>query len=121
MKEFMKKYLYLMAVFLILVINTKHANAATGEMGTGIPALFGTYAAGAYPSQGTIVWQLAEASVGFPAGCASLRITRATMGDDYKIAIATLLTARTTKRKVRFYAHVERDGGCGIDYIQLND
>ena len=40
--------------------------------------------------------------------------------DAYKIAVATLLLAKTTNRSVRLYAHAARDGGCGADYVQLN-
>lgn len=106
----------------LVLVGSKNASAASGEMGTGVPILFGNYSSVAFPSQGTNVWALSEATIGFPAGCTSIRITRATMGvDDYKIAMATMLIARTTKRKIRFYAHADRDGGCGVDYIQLTD
>lgn len=88
------------------------------EMGTGIPH-FGTYSAASGVQ--TIVWALNEATVPFPADCPRLYLTAATMGmDSYKIAVATLLVAKTTNRAVRFYAHAARDGGCGVDYVQLN-
>lgn len=94
--------------------------AAQGEreMGTGIPH-FGSYSAATGVQ--TLVWGLNEATVPFPADCTRLYLTAATMGmDAYKIAVATLLVARTTHRAVRFYAHAPRDGGCGVDYVQLN-
>jgi hypothetical protein len=88
------------------------------EMGTGIPH-FGSYSAATGVQ--TIVWGLNEATVPFPADCPRLYLTAATMGmDAYKIAVATLLVAKTTNRAVRFYAHAPRDGGCGVDYVQLN-
>ena len=88
------------------------------EMGTGIPS-FGTYSA----EQGvkTTVWSLSDPVVPFPSGCPQIVLTAATMGmDTYKIALATMLLARTTSRSVRFYAHGSHDGGCGVDYVQLN-
>lgn len=94
--------------------------AAQGEreMGTGIPT-FGSYSAATGVQ--TIVWGLQDATVAFPADCPRIHLTAATMGmDAYKIAVATLLVARTTSRSVRFYAHASRDGGCGVDYVQLN-
>lgn len=92
------------------------ASAAQGEMGAGIPH-FGNYAA---PLPYTIVWQLENASTPFPAGCTYLNVTAATMGmDAYKIAIATMTVARVSGRAVRFYAHAPRDGGCGVDYVEL--
>jgi tetrahydromethanopterin S-methyltransferase subunit C len=94
------------------------ATAAQGEMGTGVPH-FGSYSAAT--GVVTKIWGLADATVPFPSGCTSLDLSPATMGmDAYKIAIATLLVARTTNRAVRFYAHGPRDGGCGVDYVQLN-
>jgi len=87
-------------------------------MGTGIPH-FGSYSAATGVQ--TNVWGLNEATVPFPAGCPYIYLTAATMGmDAYKIAVATLLVAKTTGRAVRFYAHAARDGGCGVDYVQLN-
>ena len=38
-----------------------------------------------------------------------------------QIAAATLLTARVAGMRVRFFAHSERDNGCGVDYVQLDD
>ena len=92
------------------------ASAAQGEMGAGIPH-FGNYAG---PLPNTIVWRLENASTPFPAGCTSLSVTAATMGmDAYKIAIATMTVARVSGRAVRFFAHAPRDGGCGVDYVEL--
>jgi tetrahydromethanopterin S-methyltransferase subunit C len=94
------------------------ATAAQGEMGTGVP-LFGSYSVAT--GVVTKIWGLADATIPFPSGCAYLDLSPATMGmDAYKIAIATLLVARTTNRAVRFVAHGPRDGGCGVDYVQLN-
>jgi hypothetical protein len=39
--------------------------------------------------------------------------------DAYKMAVATLTAARLSGAKVRFFAHAERDNGCGVDYVQL--
>ena len=87
-------------------------------MGTGIP-FFGQYS----QATGTkiIVWSLEEATVPFPADCPRIELTPETMGiDAYKMAMATLLVARVSRRAVRFYAHATWDGGCGVDYVQLN-
>ena len=95
-------------------------SAASGEMGTGIPS-FGQYG-DASGSNYTVVWGLGNAMIPFPAGCSYLIVTRATMGaDPFKIAVATMLTAKVTGKSVRFYAHADRDGGCGVDYVQLMD
>lgn len=97
-----------------------HAAAADGEreMGTGVPT-FGSYSAATGVQ--TIVWALQDASIRFPSDCPRLHLTAATMGmDAYKVAVATLLAAKATGRAVRFYAHATRDGGCGVDYVQLN-
>ena len=90
---------------------------AEGEMGTGVPN-FGVYseATGAR----IIVWSLSEAITPFPSGCTMLLLTPSTMGwDTYKIAVATLTSAQAVHRKIRFYAHAPRDGGCGVDYVQF--
>jgi hypothetical protein len=102
----------------VLSVCSASGNAATGDMGTGIP-VFATY--GAATGVQTIIWGLEQASIPMAAGCERLYLTPATMGaDSYKIAVATLMAARLSNRRVRLYAHAERDGGCGIDYIQLN-
>jgi hypothetical protein len=68
----------------------------------------------------TIVWILESPSIAFPAGCTAIRLTPITMGlDAYKIAIATMLTARASGRAVRFHAHAVRDDGCGVDYVEM--
>ena len=95
------------------------ASAAQGEMGMGVPnfAQYGEAFGGV-----AIVWSLANPAIPFPAGCSHLVVSRTTMGPDpFKIAIATMLTAKVTAKSVRFYAHESRDGGCGIDYVQLMD
>jgi hypothetical protein len=93
------------------------ALAATGEMGTGIPR-FGIYSQAVGPA--VLVWSLTNPTVPFPAGCSSLVLTPGTMGwDSYKIAIATMTAARLSGNRIRFYAHAERDGGCGVDYVEM--
>jgi hypothetical protein len=95
------------------------ANAALGEMGTGIPR-FGVYSPVTTGQLQTNVWQLENASIPMASGCTSLTLTVGTMGlDAYKIATATLVLARATGRSVRFFAHATRDSGCGVDYIEL--
>ncbi len=90
-------------------------SAATGEMGTGMP-IFGVYAAYNY----TKVWSLANATINFPAGCTSLTVSVATLTmDGYKITLSQMTTARISGRKIRFVAHAERDGGCGVDYVEI--
>lgn len=122
MKHDMKHQLSALAARSLCVIGLlAHGIAAaqdSREMGTGIPH-FGSYSAAT--GVATIVWALNEATVPIPADCTRLSLTPVTMGmDAYKIAVATLLVARTTNRAVRFYAHAPRDGGCGVDYVQLN-
>ena len=91
--------------------------AAQGEMGMGIPQ-FGSYSAATGTS--IIVWRLDEVATPFPSGCVNITLSPTTMGiDAYKIGVATMLAARTSGRKVRFYAHAPRDGGCGVDYVEL--
>lgn len=93
------------------------ASAANGEMGTGVPS-FGLY--GAATGDQAIVWSLSGASIPFPTGCDYVTLKPQTLGSDaYKAAIATLLAARLSNRPVRLYSHAERDGGCGVDYVQL--
>jgi hypothetical protein len=93
--------------------------AASGEMGTGIPN-FGLY------SQATglqiRVWNLSSATMSFPVGCVAIILTPETMGmESYKMAFTLLTTAKLSGTRVRFYAHADRDGGCGVDYMQLAD
>ena len=96
---------------------TQHVSAASGEMGTGVPR-FGIYSD---PAIAHIqVWALDDATVAFPAGCANLMLNPATMGlDAYKLAAAALIAAKVSGMRVRFYAHAPRDGGCGVDYVEL--
>ena len=113
----MKKQGFLLGCALALAAG--NASAASGEMGTGVPT-FGVF------SQATgatiAVWSLANPSTPLPAGCQTLYLTPATMGlDAYKMAFATLTAAKMSGRRVRFYAHAERDGGCGVDYVELGD
>jgi hypothetical protein len=91
--------------------------AAQGEMGTGIPE-YGTYAA----AQGghTAVWILNDTTIPMKAGCSALYLWPSTFGAEaYKIAVATLLAAKVSGRRVRLYSHVET--GCAVDYIQIMD
>lgn len=115
-KQFLKQLIFALAAsFTALTCSMSHA--ASGEMGSGIPS-FGIYTQAVAPGQ-TIVGALGSRTVAFPAGCAYLILTKATMGDDYKIAVAALMLAKSTGKAIRFYAHAERDGGCGVDYVEL--
>lgn len=81
---------------------------------------WGTYSPAPGLLAHTRVYALSDVAVGFPAGCGFLILSPATMGNDaYKTAIAYLLTAKSTNRRLRFYAHLERDGGCGVDYVEM--
>lgn len=94
------------------------ANAAQGEMGTGIPVSTGVY--GAAHGNETIVWALNSATQGMP--CGYIKLSTTTLGmDGYKIAVAVVMTAQVAGKRVRFYAHVARDLGCGADMVQLLD
>ena len=106
------------ALFALLALGSGAAQAAQGEMGVGVPE-FGMYSAtGTY----TIVTGLRDATAPFPAGCTTIMLSATTMGlDNYKLAIGTMVAARLTNKKIRFYAHAPRDGGCGVDYIALID
>ena len=103
---------------LMSLVSTMDVCAATGEMGTGIPN-FGIYT----PALGSAarVWSLSEATINFPVGCSHIVLSSQTMGVDYKYVMAVMLTAKTTGKRVRLYAHAERDGGCGVDYVELQD
>lgn len=104
------------AIAMVLAISST-GFAATGEMGTGIPQ-FGSY--GEATSVRANVWSLTDATIPFPAECGYIVLSQVTMGaTSYRIAIATLLAAKVAGRKVRFYAHEPRDGGCGVDYVEL--
>ena len=116
-KEFVLPFL---AAIIISTVAAQNSNAAMGEMGTGYPVQFGTYTGSAPNTAKTRVWRLTRATINIPASCTGLWLSPETMGmDSYKIAVATLLTARVTQKLVRFYAHAERDGGCGADYIEM--
>jgi hypothetical protein len=96
-----------------------NAFAAQGEMGTGVPN-FGNY--GDPVGGNVVVFSLINPTIGFPPDCQSLTVSPATFGaTSYKVAITTLLTAKALGRPVRFYAHASRDGGCGVDFVQLMD
>ena len=106
------------ALFAMLALGSGAVHAAEGEMGAGVPE-FGMYSAtGTY----SIVTNLRDATAPFPAGCPTIMLSAATMGlDNYKLAIGTMVAARLTNKKIRFYAHAPRDGGCGVDYVALLD
>ncbi len=115
-KQFLKQLIFsLAALFAVLTYPVSHA--ASGEMGSCIP-VFGIYTQAVAPGQ-TIVFGMMSPTVVFPAGCTWVTLTKATMGDDYKMAVATLMLAKSTGKAVRLFAHAERDGGCGVDYVQL--
>jgi ABC-type enterochelin transport system permease subunit len=108
------RILTLSAMFLA----AENATAATGEMGTGVPH-FGIYSAAT--GMQIVVFSIASPTRPFPAGCTNIVLTPGTMGlDTYKMAMATLTAASLAGRQVRFYAHGERDGGCGVDFVQLD-
>lgn len=113
----MTKFHSARTTMLLVLAAAGHASAANGEMGTGVPS-FGLY--GAATGDRAVVGSLSDASIPFPTGCDSLTLTPQTLGSAaYKAAIATLLAARLSNRPVRLYAHADRDGGCGVDYVQL--
>ena len=88
-------------------------------MGTGIPD-FGVYGKSVSGVDTTIIWGLANQTVPRPAGCNFLYLTSTTLGaESYKLFLSVLVTARISNRAVRFYAHADRDGGCGVDFVQL--
>lgn len=94
------------------------AQGAAGEMGNGVPQI-GIYSTAL--GSNIRIWSLANATVNFPTGCTSIFITRTTVGaDDYKVMLAVILTAKSLGKPVRFYAHADRDGGCGVDYVQMD-
>jgi hypothetical protein len=102
-----------------LTLSASHAFAASGEMGTGIPH-FGSYS---NPNGvGTIVWRIDGGNHPFAQGCDRIVLSVATMGmDAYKVAMATLLSAKVAGKRVRFFAHAPRDDGCGADYVEMVD
>lgn len=105
------------AVIACAVLWSALANGAQGEMGRGIPQ-FGSYSSATGVQ--TLVLRLDDATTPFPAGCTSITLAPATMGmDSYKIAVATMLAAKTSGRPVRFFAHAPRDTGCGVDYVEM--
>lgn len=93
------------------------ADAATGEMGTGIVSGVRFYSS---PVGSAFYVDFSSTTTPVPSGC-SAKITRATVGaDDYKTMFSMALTAKVTGRPLRLYAHAVRDGGCGVDYMQMN-
>ena len=104
-------------VFAATIMTSFGAFAATGEMGTGIPN-YGVYA----NLNQAVVGSLINATINMPTGCTQLILSAATLTmDGYKIALSQITAASLTRKRVRFYAHAVRDGGCGIDYVQIVD
>ena len=94
------------------------ASAASGEMGTGVPH-FGVYSAAT--GMQIVVFSIANPVRPFPAGCTNIVLTPTTMGlDSYNMAMPTLTAAALAEWQVRFFAHGERDGGCGVDFVQID-
>jgi len=117
-REMLMKKLVVLAAALV-ALASQDVTAASGEMGNGVPH-FGLYSS----ATGTrlVVWALGDAAGPIPAGCSSLILSPETMGlEAFKIAAATLTAARITGMRVRFYAHGEHDGGCGVDYVEIVD
>lgn len=118
MKTQLTRLLRSMACASLIIGITMSAHAAAGEMGNGVPQI-GIYSSAT--SAHIRIWSLANATANFPAGCSSILIPRTTAGEqDYKVLLSVILTAKSLGKSVRFYAHAERDGGCGMDYIQLD-
>ena len=98
-----------------IFFTSMNLSAATGEMGTGTPQ-FGMYLNANYSN----VWSLTNTTTSFPTGCASLVVSAGTLGlDGYKLAVSQMTAARISGRKIKFYAHAARDGGCGVDYMEI--
>lgn len=93
--------------------------AAQGEMGTGVPQ-FGLYSTAAVAGGQAVVWGLQNATQPFPTGCTSIILTATTMSaDSFKQALSVMMTAQALNKRVRFYAHTQRDSGCGVDYVEM--
>jgi hypothetical protein len=116
MKIQLSHFLRSICFFGVILGASSTANAATGEMGNGMPNI-GIYSSAT--GANIRIWFLANATVNFPTGCTSILISRTTVGDDYKVMLSVILTAQALGKPVRFYAHAERDGGCGVDYVQM--
>ncbi len=111
------KFLRPLIATLLFASLVQPAFSAIGHMGTGTPE-FGIYGS----PHGNIVnvWSLTNQTQAFPAGCTALTVRSATLGmDSYKIIVATLLAAKVSGKRIFFYAHAERDSGCGVDYVQI--
>jgi hypothetical protein len=93
--------------------------AVSGEMGTGTPDSWGQYSA-AVGDTHIRIFNLTNRTTAFPAGCSYITISSATVGADaYKMVLASMLIAKSTGKKMRFFAHAARDGGCGVDYFEM--
>jgi hypothetical protein len=113
----MRKILIL--VLIALVSAGSKTLAAQGEMGTGVPN-FLVYSSATGIHMSITVVSLDSQSIAFPTGCTSLTLTPETMGlDTYKMAFAMLTAAKLSGSRIRFYAHVSRDSGCGVDLVSL--
>jgi len=112
------KKVFKTAAIVAAIAATGSASAASGEMGTGVPH-FGVYSAAT--GMQIVVFSIANPARPFPSGCTNIVLTPTTMGlDSFKMAMATLTAATLADRPVRFYAHGERDGGCGVDFVQID-
>lgn len=108
-----------LAALVIILAFAHNAPAAQGEMGTGMPI---------YGLQGTAghsyvtVFRLDEATIPFPVGCTYLVISSFANGSDiFRAMVDSLLAAKLARKKIRFYAVQENQGGCGVDYLEVVD
>ena len=99
---------------LLALLPASQAGAVTGEMGTGIPNIILI----TQPYGSRLVLWLTDATVPMPASCPTISISPGTVGErDYQFIHSMLLSAKAVNKRLRFYAIVERDGGCGVDYV----
>ena len=106
-----------LSVLALMFLQFHTADAAQGEMGTGTPqySIYGDVV-GSYVR----IASLANPTTTFPGDCSTIFLTSNTMGTEmFRAAIATIIAARVSGMRVRFYAHAPRDGGCGVDYVEL--
>jgi hypothetical protein len=120
MKSSIKNLSRVLLLVWFMLNQVSSVQAATGELGTGIP-VFGVFTNALNGTGGWItIWLLKNPTINFPQGCSTLYIMPGTQGaSSYKDALAILLTAVSLNKPVRFYSHAERDGGCGVDYLQI--
>jgi hypothetical protein len=118
----MKWVIGAVAVVFFTVGVVQETKAASGELVTGRIQVIGHYSA-AVGAEKTVVWSFKSGLITpFAVGCTSVTLTPATMGQSsYKTALNSLLLARALDKPVRFFAHAERDDGCGADYVEIQD